>query len=70
MDRWAIIKNGIIKNIIVADKTFIDKNYPDAILCDVNVSVGDGYNETDFYLIRDSQLVPEPVIEEDDSETL
>lgn len=31
---WAIIKDGIVINAIVADKEFIDSYYPDAINID------------------------------------
>lgn len=37
---WAILENNIVKNIIVADETFIATHYPDAILATEPCGVG------------------------------
>jgi galactose-1-phosphate uridylyltransferase len=62
-DRWAIVENDLIVNVIVADKDFIAANYPDAILCNENVGVGDGFDGENFY----SNSI---VVTIDESETL
>ncbi len=41
--RYAIIKNGIVENVIVADQDFIDTNYPDAVALKEDERVGPQY---------------------------
>ena len=64
LDRWAIIKDDLIVNVIVADKDFVATNYPDAILCFDGVGVGDGYADGEFF----SNSIA--VVIEEDGETL
>ena len=63
-DRWAIVENDLIINVIVADKDFIAANYSNAILCNENVGVGDGYADGEFF----SNSIA--VVIEEDGETL
>jgi len=43
--RFAIIENGIVTNIILADQEFIDEFYPSSICVeDVQCSIGDMWN--------------------------
>lgn len=63
-DRYAIVKDNLIVNVIVADKSFIDEFYPDAVLCADSVGVGDGYADGEFF----SNSIA--VVIEDDGEAL
>jgi hypothetical protein len=63
-DRYAIVKDNLIVNLIVADKSLVDKFYPDAILCFDGVGVGDGYADGEFF----SNSIA--VVIEEDGETL
>lgn len=62
--RYAIVQDNVIVNIIVADENFITEFYPDAILCQANVGVGDGYADGQFF--SNSNTITEIV---DDLET-
>jgi hypothetical protein len=46
--RYAIIKDDIIENVIVADQDFATANYPDAIECPDTFGVGDSYIDGEF----------------------
>ena len=48
MDKYAIIENGIIQNVIIADEDFIANNYPNAIIAPDFVGVGDKYENEKF----------------------
>lgn len=63
MPRYAIIKDDIIENVIVADADFINVYYPDAIECPVAFGVGDKYENETFIKLDN----PQP---EDDTKTL
>lgn len=52
MFRFAIIENGEIKNIIVADQEFINIHYPDAIIAADFVGVGDRYENGEFIKVE------------------
>jgi hypothetical protein len=63
--KFAIISNNTVRNIIAADQDFVDAHYPDAINVDeIRCGIGWLYDGEAF------APIPEPVIEEDDSETL
>lgn len=51
-DRYAIIDNEFIVNVIISDESFIKNNYPDAVLCPEPISVGDKYVDGEFILNR------------------
>lgn len=60
--RYAIIENNFIVNVIVADKEFVEENYPTAILCPDTYGVGDKYiNET---FISESLIIPNQEVSE------
>lgn len=52
MLKYAIITNGIIENVIVADNDFINAHYPDAVECPEGFGVGDGYLDGEFYRVE------------------
>lgn len=45
---WAILENNIVKNVIVADETFIATHYPDAILLTKPCGVGWTFDGNEF----------------------
>jgi hypothetical protein len=49
--KYAIVKNGIIENVIVADAAFIEAQNLDAIECPEGFGVGDGYANGEFFRI-------------------
>lgn len=62
MHRYAIIKNDIIENVIVADQEFISANYPEAIECPDEFGVGDACINGEFSRVLNIVI--------DDAETL
>jgi len=48
LDRYAIIKDELIANTIVASADFIADNFPDAIICPDEFGVGDKYVDGAF----------------------
>lgn len=48
MDRYAIIENETIVNVIIADEQFILDNKLDAVKCPANINVGDKYQNGQF----------------------
>lgn len=63
--KYAILKDNLIVNIIVADADFIEQFYPEAILCTENFGVGDGYADGKFF---SNSVISDSVVE--DAETL
>ena len=61
MDRFAIIENDEVVNVIVADQVFIKEQKINAILCDSEVSVGWKYDGKKFIAppIIYSKIIPE-----------
>lgn len=45
---WAILENNIVKNIIVADETFVAAHYPDAVLVTEFCGIGWTYDGKKF----------------------
>jgi len=54
--RYAIIENDFIVNVIVADKEFVEENYPTAILCPEAYGLGDKYIDGTFS--SESLIIP------------
>jgi hypothetical protein len=54
---FAVIKNNLVINTIVADQDFVDKVYPDAVKCNNSVGIGWIWDGTNF-------IVPAPNIKE------
>lgn len=50
--RYAIVKDDIIENVIVADREFIDEHYPNAIECPLAYGVGDQFIDGEFIKIQ------------------
>lgn len=48
MDRYAIVENNEVINVIVANKEFVEINYPNAIPSPENICVGDKYENGEF----------------------
>lgn len=47
-NRYAIIENDLIVNVIVASEDFISANYPNAIESPEHICVGDKYEDGEF----------------------
>jgi hypothetical protein len=61
-DRYAIVEDGKVVNVIVADNEFIITHCPEAIVCPEDISVGDFYIDGEFSLNR--IVVEEETIDE------
>jgi len=61
-NRYAIIENNLIVNVIVAEEDFISANYPNAIQSPEHICVGDKYENGEFIKVLN--------IDEDEAETL
>ena len=64
MPKYAEIKDNIITNVLIADADFIAQHKPNAIECPDFIGVGDKYDDGQF------TRVVNPIIEQDDPETL
>lgn len=66
--KYAIIKNNVVVNVIVAEQDFIDEHYPDAILLDneSNAGIGYIYENNKFIepeIIEAEEVTPTPALE-------
>lgn len=50
--KYAIIEDGVVINVILADQQFISNNLPEAIICPDEISVGDLFVDGEFTLNR------------------
>jgi len=55
---YAIIENGIVKNIIVATPEFVAEHYPDAVELNEMAGIGWAYVDGEF-------IAPTPVVVEE-----
>lgn len=56
--RYAIVENGIVVNVIVAEQDFIDENYPDAIPLSDEDRAGLSYTYENGKFIEPEIIVP------------
>jgi len=66
--RYAIVKDGLVDNIIVAEQDFVNNNYPDAILLSDDDFVNLGYTYSEGKFIKPEPRVVEEVTESPTSE--
>lgn len=65
VNRYAVIDNQMVINVIVADEDFILANYPEAVLCSDDVCPGWAHDGETFYIPEQ----PQPMVI-DEAETI